>query len=120
MALTPETIVRHELNGLCVRVVEAANADLIGIEGRVVAETTNTLHIECTQRDEDQVKQVPKVGAVFEFVLTDDAAIAEKAVGSTSKRECSCDDVAYVTVDGARLLSRPARRSEQRGISPWQ
>lgn len=30
-----------------------------------------------------------------------------------------CEDIAYVTVDGIRLLSRPAERTE-RGVSTWR
>ena len=40
---TPETIRAHELVGLRARVVAADNADLVGVAGRVVDETTNTL-----------------------------------------------------------------------------
>ncbi|MFT4891484.1 MAG: ribonuclease P protein subunit POP4, partial [Halobacteriales archaeon] len=43
MPLTPETLPRHELVGLPVRVADAPNPDLVGIEGRVVRETMRTL-----------------------------------------------------------------------------
>jgi len=46
MALTPETLPRHELNGLPVRVVESDDSSRVGLEGRVVIETTKTLSIE--------------------------------------------------------------------------
>lgn len=100
MALTPETLLRHELNGLPVQVVAAANPDLVGIAGRVVVETMQTLHID----DGSRVRQVPKRGATLEFALTehepasadslsadrthtDEAAGRRKASGSTFKRE---------------------------------
>lgn len=57
MALTPESIARHELNGLCVRVVAADSSDYVGIAGRVVRESEKTLSIRDT-RD----KRVPKSG----------------------------------------------------------
>ncbi|AFZ71565.1 ribonuclease P protein component 1 [Natronobacterium gregoryi] len=150
MALTPETLPRHELNGLPVRVVESDDASRVGIEGRVVIETTNTLSIEvCVPpeaerwRDGDAVEQredsesrvvmVPKSGSTFEFAITDDAADSAKESGTTSKLANTQPDssnsdesdgagegVAYVTVDGSRLLSRPARRTETNGDSPWQ
>ncbi len=145
MALTPETLPRHELNGLPVRVVESDDPGRVGIEGRVVIETTKTLSIE--SQDRDRVLTVPKSGSVFEFAIvdTDDAAGDEKSPGTASKLANTqpvddvfadrADDtvgdrdrhdhgagegVAYVTVDGSRLLSRPARRTETNGDSPWQ
>ena len=129
MALTPETLVRHELNGLPVEVVDAANPDLVGIAGRVVGETTKTLRIDS---EGSRARQVPKEGATFEFRLprTDEAAGARKGPGSASElasetagrpgQSVACEDAVYVTVDGTRLLSRPARRTERRGGSQWR
>lgn len=93
MPITPETITRHELNGLTVRVLESANPDLVGIEGRVVGETMNTLRVAG-----DGVKTVPKPGATFEFELPNDE---------------------YVVVEGQRLVGRPARRTETAGGTQW-
>ncbi len=143
MPLTPETLVRHELNGLPVRVVESDDEGRVGLAGRVVLETTNTLSIAVRVDGEDRVLTVPKSGSVFEFAITDDAAGDGKSLGTASKLANtqpddasdraagdagSCrgadhaagEDVAYVTVDGSRLLSRPARRTETSGDSPWQ
>jgi ribonuclease P protein subunit POP4 len=165
MALTPDTLTRHELNGLPVRVADAANPDLVGISGRVVVETMKTFHVD----DGRRVRQIPKEGSRFEFAITnaddaprasvtpaaDEAADAAEASGSVSQLgtetagvrpgksgpsaaprsqgrgtsqhdgECSpdageCQDTVYVTVDGARLLSRPAARTERGGDSTWQ
>ncbi|MFC4249466.1 ribonuclease P protein component 1 [Natribaculum luteum] len=135
MALTPETLPRHELNGLPVRVAESDDPGTVGLEGIVVIETTNTLQIEVRDDGGSRVVQVPKSGSVFEFAITDDAADLEKGSGTTFKLADSQPDssglhsdesdragegVAYVTVDGSRLLSRPARRTETNGDSPWQ
>ncbi|GAB3034767.1 ribonuclease P protein component 1 [Natronobiforma cellulositropha] len=145
MALTPETLVRHELNGLPVRVVESDDSSREGLSGRVVLETTNTLSVEVREspeatrdaesshgHDEFRVVTVPKSGSTFEFAITDEAAGDEKSLGTTSEladtqpgfdttdTDCAGDGVAYVTVDGSRLLSRPARRTETTGDSPWQ
>ncbi|ELY57555.1 ribonuclease P protein component 1 [Natronolimnohabitans innermongolicus] len=155
MALTPETLPRHELNGLPVRIVESDDDSRVGLEGRVVIETTNTLSIEIRENGDSRVVMVPKSGSTFEFAITDDAADAEKASGTASKladtqpaatddssaaadraggdaagcrgddpsrdrRHAAGEGVAYVTVDGSRLLSRPARRTETSGDSPWQ
>ncbi len=163
MPLTPETLPRHELNGLRVEVVEAANPDLVGISGRVVRETTRTLDV---RGGGSRVRTVPKPGTTFQFVLskrasghaerasghaTDEAAdrstegprreAGREGSGTASERERetagapasgddnpdvdagqsgSCEGVAYVTVDGARLLSRPARRTETGGSSKWR
>ena len=182
--ITPETLTRHELNGLHVSVVEARNPDLVGIAGRVVVETMRTLHVDCGAASGDtadgdrnaRVRQLPKQGTTLEFRLpasrtgddaspgTDEAAGrgrktadpgtargAREGPGTTSKlgsetagrtgqsgrvadaesatRDRSDDDsraddcgdgVAYVTVDGDRLLSRPALRTENTGVSRWR
>ena len=128
MTRTPETLARHELVGLDVRVTAASNPDLLDIEGEVVMETANTLHIEradrawparndvprdvragrrgATRREFEAVtpprareKQVPKAAATFEFTLSDGQR---------------------VRVDGARLVARPARRTEHTGDSIWR
>jgi ribonuclease P protein subunit POP4 len=130
MALTPETLTRHELVGLHARVVESTNPDAVGISGRVVGETMGTLTLSADGR----VWQLPKQGTTFEFALprprTDEAADAAKASGTASElpsetasrtgQSAGCEDVAYVTVDGARLLSRPALRTEKAGVSTWR
>lgn len=94
VSITPETILRHELNGLGVRVVSATNPDFVGISGVVVAETTQTLKIETEQG----IKQIPKDTVVFEFELPQGD---------------------FVTVEGEQLVARPARRSEQTGGGKW-
>jgi ribonuclease P protein subunit POP4 len=103
MPLTPATLTRHELIGRPVRVVAASNPDLVGIAGEVVMETTRTLSIErrpeAGEQGERRVWQVPKGDATFEFDLPG---------GET------------VTVEGARLVARPARRTERTGDSKWR
>jgi len=95
MALTAETLVRHELVGLDARVVSASNPDAIGIEGEVVTETTRTLGIETGGR----VTHVPKDSATFEWTLPSGEV---------------------VETSGERLIARPARRTEQTGDSRWR
>jgi len=94
-SLSPETILVHELVGLQVRVVEATNADLVGVRGRVVEETTNTLRVESAS--DERVRVVPKAGATLEFELPPE--------GGRTDGEC-------VVVEGRRLVSRPARRTQ--------
>jgi ribonuclease P protein subunit POP4 len=105
--LTAETLPRHELVGLHVRVADASDPTLVGCEGEVVSETTNTLVVRVPEERPEGSRsvRVPKAVATFEFRLTDDAP------GS---------DPEYVTVDGERLVARPARRTERTGDSPWQ
>ncbi len=101
--LTPERLPRHELIGLSAAVVAAADEGFVGIDGRVVAETTRTLSIE-SRAGAVRVRQVPKAGTTFEFDLagTPDAT----------------DDV--VRVAGDRLEARPARRTETTGDTQWR
>ena len=108
-APTPETLTRHELNGLSVRVAEASNADTIGIAGRVVSETERTLVIEGS---DERDRRVPKDGATFEFALPT-ADEGERRTGEP-------DDRTYVTVEGARLVANPARRTERKRRSKWR
>ena len=97
--MTPESLVRHELAGLDVEVAESPNPDLVGVAGRVVDETTNTLLVATG----DGVKQVPKAAATFRFRLDGETRGATRVV-----------------VDGDRLVARPARRTETNGGSLWQ
>jgi ribonuclease P protein subunit POP4 len=159
--ITPETLTRHELIGLPVRVAAASNGDLVDVAGRVVAESQRTIVVRTATGD----KRVPKRGTTFEFAIveapsvaatanarTDEAAGDRKVPGSaselgrdtagvrprqsrpfpssvseddsengegTSRSLGECEDAVYVTVDGTRLLSRPAERTEE-GVSVWR
>ena len=66
--ITPKNIFRHELIGLPVRVVDSNHDGFIGIEGKVVDETKNSIRIE--QKDKTE-KIVPKGAATFRFNLPD-------------------------------------------------
>ncbi|QLD84722.1 ribonuclease P protein component 1 [Natronomonas halophila] len=92
--MNPDSLVRHELAGLDVEVVDSPNPDLVGIAGRVVDETMHTLLVAAS----DGMKRVPKADATFRFDLDDTA----------------------VVVEGDRLVARPARRTELKGGSLWQ
>ena len=91
--ITAETVTRHELVGLSVRVVDDAD-DRSDIAGEVVDETTQTLRIEADGR----TKTVPKAESTFGFDLPDGGS---------------------VVVSGDRLVARPARRTETRGDTTW-
>jgi len=186
--VTPETLPRHELVGLPVRVADAASDAYVGVAGRVAGESMRTLTVRTPSGD----ARVPKRGTTFEFELvaesdrtvstdecggartpphtdecgggqtpphtdecgggqtpphTDEAAERWNASGSTSElgsdtagvrprqsgpsdgdaatgvasasQRGECDGAGYLTVDGTRLLSRPAERTE-RGVLTWR
>ena len=147
--LTPETLTRHELVGLPVRVADADSDAHVGIAGRVLYETTHTLVVRTDSGD----KRVPKAGTTMEFAVvteatarTDEAADDGQSSGSasqlgsdttgvrprqsgpsatggptagTASRQGECKDVVYVTVDGTQLRDRPAERTE-RGVTQWR
>jgi ribonuclease P protein subunit POP4 len=122
----PETLTRHELIGLPVRVADATHDGYVGVAGRVVDETQRTLLVEsgvavdgadgaalcaASQGAGAGVRQVPKAAATFEFRLPgpdDDAPAATQGADQ------------FVTVAGERLVARPARRTEHRGDSIWR
>jgi ribonuclease P protein subunit POP4 len=142
MAPTPATLRRHELAGLPVQVAESTCQSRVGLKGVVRSETAGTLVLETAAG----VKQVPKTGTTFRFALTDEAAGGRRPPGSTSKlpfdtagpttrspgqskgpvpdgaatRDGESQDVVSVTVDGARLVGRPAERTEQEADSLWR
>jgi ribonuclease P protein subunit POP4 len=94
VSITPESILRHELNGLRVEIVASSNPDLVGIAGVVVGETTQTVRLDT----DDGIKQCPKDAVTLEFELPSGE---------------------LVTVDSARLVARPTQRSEQTGRGKW-
>lgn len=110
--MSPETLVRHEIVGLEVEVVDASNPDLVGVAGRVVDETEQTVLVERNDRT-DEVAQVPKAGTTFRFTLE---SAAEGAAEDADEPPAGTT----VLVDGDRLVARPARRTERTGGSPWQ
>ncbi|MFC6795950.1 ribonuclease P protein subunit [Halobaculum halobium] len=77
MALTPETLTRHELRGLPVRVVAAASDAHVGLAGVVVSESMRTLTVRTARGD----KRVPKEGTTFRFVLS-----TERTAGDVGRR----------------------------------
>ena len=91
MPITRHNLAAHELIGLELRVVHAASRPLVGLHGRIVDETRNTLVIETPKRTE---KTVPKLGARFAVRLPS---------GET------------VELDGDKLAIRPADRAKRLG-----
>jgi len=117
--VTPATLPRHELVGLSVSVADADNPDLVGLAGEVVTETTKTLGVRRAETGSssggDRVAHVPKEGTTFEFDLPRGARSAPDASGERSEPRAE-----VVTVEGRRLVSRSARRTENTGDSKWR
>ncbi|HXX72321.1 MAG TPA: ribonuclease P protein component 1 [Candidatus Acidoferrales bacterium] len=91
--ITPQTILRHELIGLKVRVTEATNPTVRGLRGSVVDETKNMLKILSPHG----ALMIPKGIATFRFTLSDGV---------------------QVDVDGRRLIARPEARLKTR-VKRW-
>lgn len=89
MPITPYNIVRHELCGLEVTVVDSTDPTQKKLKGRVVDETYNTLVIEVKDRE----KVVAKKNCKFLFVLPDKTK---------------------VLVDGKLLVGRPEDRIKKK------
>ena len=87
--ITPRNILRHELIGLEVEVVDDSNPYNIGVSGRVVDETRNTLLID----DGVEERRIAKEYATFRFRLPDGT---------------------LVEVEGAKLVGRPEDRVRRR------
>jgi len=58
-------LTKHELIGLEVAIVRASDPSLVGVQGRVVDETRNTVVVETAGRE----KRVPKQGSRFRFMV---------------------------------------------------
>jgi len=122
--LTPETLPKHELVGLRAEVVDSSDPTLVDLSGEVVRETMKTLVLE----GPSGVSTVPKSGTTLTFAI--DEAAAAQAVGTASElpsetasstgQSGGCEGVAYVTVDGDVLLSRPPLRTERGADSKWR
>ncbi len=70
MNVTP-SIVQHEFIGLETNVIKSSNPHVVGITGRVVDETRNTLTI----LHNGERKVVIKDTAVFDFVMPDGTVV---------------------------------------------
>ncbi|HSO25012.1 MAG TPA: ribonuclease P protein component 1 [Methanobacteriaceae archaeon] len=87
--ITPQNLFQHELIGLNVEIIESPNNGLIGIKGKVVDETRNTIRVET---DDGSESVIPKNVAIFHF--------------QTPKGK--------VEIDGKILVSRPEDRIKKK------
>lgn len=91
--ITPENLVRHELIGLKIKIVEDSDKKLAGLAGKVIDETRNMLVIE--KADGSEISIAKETG-VFSF-----------QVGS-----------AWVRVDGRIIVGRPEDRIKKK-LRTW-
>ena len=88
--ISSKNLIYHELIGLNVEIIDSSAESLIGIKGKVIDETNNTLMIETSDNNE---KLVAKDVSIFQFEVPDGT---------------------YLEVDGKILLSRPEDRIKKR------
>jgi ribonuclease P protein subunit POP4 len=93
MSVSP-SVVQYEFIGLETTVVKSSNPDVVGLSGKVVDETRNTLTI----LQDNTEKVIVKDTSVFEFVLPD------KTV---------------VEIDGKFIMGRPEDRLKRRPKRLW-
>jgi len=88
------TVTQSELIGLDVKVTKSTNRDSVGISGKIIDETRNTLVIR--QNNSDKI--VPKETTVFQFTLSN-------------------GDV--VEVEGNAIMGRPEDRVKKKPRRQW-
>ena len=88
------TIIQGELIGLNARVARSTNRNSIGISGKVIDETRNTLAI----RQNSHSKIVPKETTVFQFTLPNGTV---------------------VEVEGSAIIGRPEDRVKKKPRRQW-
>lgn len=93
MKITP-TILQHEFIGLNAEVVRSLHPSYVGIKGRVLNETRNTLVILHKNKKTMIVKKV----AVFHFTMPDGTV---------------------VEIDGKTIVGRPENRIKKRVRRRW-
>jgi ribonuclease P protein subunit POP4 len=71
MEINRNNCVTHELIGLHAKVVKSANKDNVGISGRIIDESRNTLTIE----DRRLEKKVVKHGSTFDLKFTENDTV---------------------------------------------
>lgn len=93
MKIAP-AILQHEFIGLNAKVVKGSHPDYVGVAGRVIDETRNTLIIQ----HENRRKVVAKSVVVFHFTFPDGTVIE---------------------IDGKAIVGRPENRIKKRIKRRW-
>lgn len=94
MKVTP-ALLRHELIGLQAKVVKSTHSGYVGIAGKVIDETKNTLIL---LDKNGKRKVIPKKTAVFHFELKDGT---------------------IVEIDGKAIIGRPEERLKRKIRRLW-
>lgn len=93
MRVTP-TILQHEFIGLNAKVVRSTHPDYVGITGKIIDETRNTLVIRHKNKDKIVIKNT----VVFHFILPDGT---------------------IVEIEGNAIIGRPENRIKKRLRRRW-
>ena len=93
MRITPH-ILQHEFIGLDVEVARSPNPNYVGITGKVIDETQNTLVIQYNSEKKIIIKNV----TVFHFTMPDGT---------------------IVEIDGKVIIGRPEKRIKRRIRKRW-
>ena len=93
MRVTP-TILQHEFIGLDVKVARSSHPNYVGIAGKVINETRNTLVI----LHKNERKTIVKGVAIFHFIMSDGT---------------------IVEIDGKAIIGRPESRVKLRVRKRW-
>jgi ribonuclease P protein subunit POP4 len=91
--INSKNIFYHELIGLYCEDIESSNKSFVGISGKVIDETKNTILIEKFSEDGVEEKLIPKNVSIFHFKLPDDS---------------------WVEIHGKILVSRPEDRVKKK------
>lgn len=98
----PTEVLKRELIGLKVRIVGSTNPEIIGVMGKVIDETRNTLTVEVNeagrQRGREKMTNFIKDQCTFSFL-----------VDEKYKK--------WLKVDGKLLVSRPEDRIKKRVVT---
>ena len=93
MKVTP-AVVQQELIGLDAKIVRSSNPDCVGLEGKVLGETRNTIII----LHKNKKRTIIKDTSVFDFTMPDGT---------------------IVEIDGKAILGRPEVRVKKRVRRRW-
>jgi ribonuclease P protein subunit POP4 len=94
MRITPENIVRHELTGLPMHIVESTDPNFVCKNGVILGESKKMIHFRADQRE----LRVSKSNSVFDMTLPNGA---------------------IVRINGSVLLGRTEDRMKKRLDRSW-
>jgi len=105
--ITPKNILRHELIGLPVEVVHAANPAQQGIAGRIIDETRNMVVIRTSRG----TKRIEKAHATFRLTVPDGTVVDVSGGALISQPE---KRVSKVSKMSSKMLSETTSKTTKR------